>query len=252
VSKWILPAVIVIIGALTFAACGDDNGDPNTQAAADDGSLPRVSDDQRASAVGEYRVTVSFNEEAVQADLDEIGRLLTGFDEGAEYAIQESFPSTGVANLVADVEDFCETIVSDLESRTYVTDASCGPQLEPGDIDHEDPAPSVDSLPPVPDDAPPPATRDYRVTVSFNETAEQAHLDEIGARIRDFDPDAEYVIQESFPPTGVANVLAGGEDFCIAIIQELEAETFVTAVSCGPQLEPGDDYPDEPVVNDLE
>ena len=67
-----------------------------------------------------------------------------------------------------------------------------------------------------------------------------------------FDPDAEYVIQESFPPTGVANFVADTEDVCLALTQDLEAETFVTSVSCGPQLEPGDTIdPDEPVVNDL-
>ena len=77
-------------------------------------------------------------------------------------------------------------------------------------------------------------------------------MDEVGARIRDFDPNAEYVIQESFPPTGVANFGADTEDACLALAAEFEAESFVTSVSCGPQLEPGDAELEEPVVNDLE
>ena len=92
----------------------------------------------------------------------------------------------------------------------------------------------------------------YTITIRFNETVDQDQLDEVGARIRDFDPDADYVIQESFPPTGVANFVAETKDFCLAIVPELEAETFVTSVTCGPQPEPGDTDPNEPVVNDLE
>ena len=92
----------------------------------------------------------------------------------------------------------------------------------------------------------------YTITIRFNETVDQDQLDEVGARIRDFDPDADYVIQESFPPTGVANFVAETEDVCLALVQGLEAETFVTSVACGPQLEPGDNIdPNEPVVNDL-
>ena len=92
----------------------------------------------------------------------------------------------------------------------------------------------------------------YTITIRFNETVDQDQMDEAGARIRDFDPDADYVIQESFPPTGVANFVAETEDVCLALVQGLEAETFVTSVACGPQLEPGDNIdPNEPVVNDL-
>ena len=60
------------------------------------------------------------------------------------------------------------------------------------------------------------------------------------------------MIQESFPPTGIANFTAETEDACLALTQELEQASFVTSVSCGPQLEPGDVDPEEPVVNDLE
>ena len=102
-----------------------------------------------------------------------------------------------------------------------------------------------EDLPLAPPALSPAAEHEYTITIRFNETVLADHLDEVGARIRDFDPDAEYVIQESFPPTGVANFVADTEDACLALVQGLETETFVTSVSCGPQTEPGDSDPDE-------
>ncbi len=307
-KKWILVISLVLLGALAFAACGDDDGDGNAESAGD-GDLPQVSDDARPSAGGEYRVTVSFNEDAEQADLDEIGELLAAYDADADYIIQESFPPTGVATLITDADDFCETVVSSLEAEAFVTAASCGPQLEPGDLDPDGTVGSAVCAPGFPDcvdtvvngcdgdectgeddgDAPvsapvcapgfpdcvdtivntgdndvesdlplaPPGVRlaadnQYTVTIRFNETVSADELDEVGASIRDFDPNAAYVIQESFPPTGLGNFVADTEDACLALTQGLEAETFVTSVSCGPRLEPGDTVdPDEPVVADL-
>ena len=319
-KKWMLVAAIVVIGVLAFAACGDDNGDTNTESAQVGDGLPEVSDDARLPGEVEYRVTVSFNEDAVQADLDEVGRLFARYDARVEYVVQESFPPTGVANLITDAESFCDTVVGDIEALEYVTSASCGPQLEPGDAANDDLAPGEltdadcepvelssdcgidpdvcnqihnisactdrdlpdvgtslvcapdfpdcadtfvdvcvedacvgeDDLPSAPPDVRPSATGEYTITIRFNETVQQDHLDEVGARIRDFDPDAEYVIQESVPPTGVANFTADTEDACLALAQSLDAESFVTSVSCGPQLEPGDPASEEPVVNDLE
>ena len=300
--KWILVVSLVLLGALAFAACGGGNGDGNTESV-DDGDLPQVSDDARPSVGGEYRVTVSFNEDVVQADLDEIGVLLAGYDDGADYLIQESFPPTGVATLTTDVEDFCETVVSSLEAEAFVTSASCGPQLEPGDVDFDgqDPGELTDAdcepvelrsdcgidpdvcnevhnidactdeddgnqgvvvspvcapgfpdcedtvvnsndgeveeeLPLAPPSLRPAADNQYTITIRFNETVLLDEVDEVGARILDFDPDAVYVIQESFPPTGVANFVADTEDVCLALVQGFEAETFVTSVTCGPQL----------------
>ena len=312
--KWIILAAIAMFGTLAFAACGGGS-DANTEST-DDGNLPQVSDDAGPSVGGAYRVTVSFNEDAVQADIEQIGDLLAGYDENAEYIVLESFPSTGVATLITDDENFCQTAVALLEAEAFVTSASCGPQLEPGDVhsDGQDPGELTDAdcepvelrsdcgidpdvcnevhnigactdeddgnqgvvvspvcAPGFPDcedtvvnsndgeveEELPPSLRpavegQYTITIRFNETVDQDQLDEVGARIRDFDPDADYVIQESFPPTGVANFVAETEDVCLALVQGLEAETFVTSVSCGPQLEPGDNIdPNEPVVNDL-
>ncbi len=326
-KKWMLVAAMVVIGMLAFAACGDDagndKGDANTEAQ-DDGSLPPVGDEGVEPPAGtEYRLTISFNEQALDGDVAEIGRILEQFDDSTEYVVQESFPLTGVASLITDAESFCDTVVEDIEALEYVTAASCGPQLEPGDVDNDDIAtgeltdsdcepvelrsdcgidpdvcnevhnidactgdtdgdlstspvcapdvpdcvdtidtntgggaegilPSEEDLPLAPPDLVPGVENQYTITIRFNETVSEDHLDEVGAMIRDFDPDAEYVIQESFPPTGVANFTADTVDACLALTQELEQASFVTSVSCGPQLEPGDADPDEPVVNDLE
>ncbi len=325
--KWILVMSLVLLGALAFAACGDDNGDTNTESAQDGDSLPPVGDDVAPSFGTEYRLTISFNEQALDRDVAEIGRILEQFDDSTEYVVQESFPLTGVANLITDVESFCSTVVGDIEALEYVTAASCGPQLEPGDADFDDVATgdlddgvstspgcevgatdcndtpdtcfgddctgtngsegdqgitvspvcapdvpdcvdtlvntcdggectgdndAVEDLPLAPPAIRPAADGQYTITIRFNETVQQDELDEVGAMIRDFDPDAEYVIQESFPPTGVANFNADTEDACLALTQELEEASFVTSVSCGPQLEPGDAELEEPVVNDLE
>ncbi len=326
-KKWLLVVSLVLLGALAFAACGDDNGDANTESTQDDGSLPPVGDDGVERPIGtEYRLTISFNEQALDRDVAEIGRILEQFDDSTKYVVQESFPLTSVANLITDAESFCDTVVGDIEALEYVTAASCGPQLEPGDVDNDDIAPgeltdsdcepvelrsdcgidpsecnqvhnidactgdndgdpgilvspvcapgfpdcddtivdtntgggaegilpSEEDLSDAPPDLVPSPVGEYTITIRFNETVDLDQVDEVGAMIRDFDPDAEYVIQESVPPTGVANFAAETEDACLALAQSLETESFVTSVSCGPQLEPGDPEPDEPVVNDLE
>ncbi|MCH8010175.1 MAG: hypothetical protein IIC91_15085 [Chloroflexi bacterium] len=145
----------------------------------------------------------------------------------------------------------------DVDRDDLVTDGGpvSAPVCAPGFPDCEDTV--VNTNDGEVEEDPPPSLRpavegQYTITIRFNETVDQDQLDEVGARIRDFDPDADYVIQESFPPTGVANFVAETEDVCLALVQGLEAETFVTSVACGPQLEPGDNIdPNEPVVNDL-
>lgn len=113
------------------------------------------------------------------------------------------------------------------------------------------PGDSEEDLPVAPPDVRPSVTGRYRVTISFNETVGQALFDEVSARIRDIDPDAGFIIGESFPPTVVADFVSETEDGCLALVQGLEEESYVTSVSCGPELEPGG--PElEPVVNDLE
>lgn len=294
---WIV-LLVAVVGALLLLSCGDGGSDP-----ANDDALPAVQDEMDGEAAAQYRVTISFNEDAVQADIDELGELLASYDEGVEYLIQESFPPTGTAVVATDVDDFCAEILPEIENRSYVTVGSCGPQLEPGDLDHDDPVPDVDlpngqqtegsgpdsgaqtspvcapdvspedcvdvldtcleddcavegedpALPPPDDPVASSGPGEYQLRVSFNETVQQGHLDETAALIAEFAPGAEYVIQESFPPTGVATFVADTEDTCLALVPRLEEESYVNAVSCElrPQLEPGDPDPEEPVTNDL-
>ena len=132
----------------------------------------------------------------------------------------------------------CAPGFPDCNDTIVVGDGEANPDDAPP-LSVGDNVPIEEPLPLAPDDAVP-GPVGYRVTISFNTSYDQADLDDVGDRIRDFDPDADYVIQESFPPTGVANVVAETEDFCLAIVPELESLTFVTSASCGPQLEPGD------------
>lgn len=92
-------------------------------------------------------------------------------------------------------------------------------------------------------------TTEYVVTVRFNETVTQADMDEVAAFLRTYDDDLDFLIQESFPPTGVATVETDAEGFCAAVESELEAKTYVEGVTCA---EKGDDAPvddpDDPVI----
>lgn len=73
----------------------------------------------------EYQVRVSFNESVTQAGLDETSAILSAYDEGLDYLIQESFPPTGVATLSTDAADFCSRVTADLEAKPYVTGVDC-------------------------------------------------------------------------------------------------------------------------------
>jgi hypothetical protein len=72
-----------------------------------------------------YRIAVSFNETVTQANMDSVAEYLRGFDDDLDFLVQESFPPTGVAMLRTDAEDFCATVVAELESRTYISSVNC-------------------------------------------------------------------------------------------------------------------------------
>ena len=78
-----------------------------------------------------YEVTVRFNTSVTQDDLDEVDAILKSYDEDLEYLIQESFPPTGRAFLASDAPDFCPTVESELEPKTYVDEVLCGEYKEP-------------------------------------------------------------------------------------------------------------------------
>ena len=93
-----------------------------------------------------YRVTVSFNETVTQDDMDAVGDYLRGFDDGLDFLVQESFPPTGVATLETDADDFCATVVAELESRPYVRSVDC---REANDAPAESPEAPVNDEPGV-------------------------------------------------------------------------------------------------------
>jgi hypothetical protein len=77
------------------------------------------------SGTTDYRVTVSFDETVTQDDMDAVDEYLRSFDDELDFLIQESFPPTGVATLSTDEDDFCPTVVAELESRSYVRSVDC-------------------------------------------------------------------------------------------------------------------------------
>jgi len=90
---------------------------------------------------------------------------------------------------------------------------------------------------------------EYQVIVRFNETVTQADLDEVAAFLRTYDDGLDFLIQESFPPTGVARVKTDDAGFCAAVESELEAKSYVESVTCAERGEQTPvESPDEPVA----
>ncbi|KPJ48959.1 MAG: hypothetical protein AMJ38_04255 [Dehalococcoidia bacterium DG_22] len=102
------------------------------------------------------------------------------------------------------------------------------------------PPPPVEETPPAPV-AETPSTGGaarYEVTVGFNTSVRQDDYDEVGAVLRAYDDELEYVIMESWPPIGRALLTTDLGDFCQTVEAELEAKSYIDHVSCGP-VEPG-------------
>jgi len=72
----------------------------------------------------------------------------------------------------------------------------------------------------------------YRVTVSFNETVTQADMDAVAEYLRDYDKDVDFLVQETFPPTGVATLRTNTDDFCATVETELESRSYISGVDC--------------------
>lgn len=107
--------------------------------------------------------------------------------------------------------------------------------------------PSEDGVGPiiVPGDT----TGQYRVVVSYNTSVTQPDLDETDAFLGEFDADLEFLVQESWPPTGVANLQTDTPNFCDAIFDELASQSYITDFSCNPQQVFDGGIEDMPVTN---
>ncbi len=104
----------IVLTAVAIAVLGTMLGLTLSRASGDDGGA-------------RYEVTVRFNTSVTQGDIDEVGALLRSYDEDVEFIIMESFPPIGQAVLATDAPDFCGTIETELEAKSYVDDVSCGP-----------------------------------------------------------------------------------------------------------------------------
>jgi hypothetical protein len=74
----------------------------------------------------------------------------------------------------------------------------------------------------------------YEVTVQFNTLVTQDDIDEAAALLRAYDEDLEFLIMEIWPPIGRALLATNVPDFCQTAEAELEAESYIDNVSCGP------------------
>ena len=88
----------------------------------------------------------------------------------------------------------------------------------------------------------------YELTVSFNTSVTQEDLEEAEALLRAYDDGLEFLIQESFPPTGRATLRTNAADFCPTVEMELEAKTYIDEVMCEEREAPTQSgEPDQPV-----
>lgn len=90
----------------------------------------------------------------------------------------------------------------------------------------------------------------YEVAVQFNTSFTQDDLSEAEAILRSYDEALDYLIQESFPPTGRALLTTDAPDFCSTIEAELKAKTYVQNVVCKEWREPSRSLdPEKPVTS---
>ncbi len=92
--------------------------------------------------------------------------------------------------------------------------------------------------------------RRFDVSVQFTTEATQDDMFDVGAFLRTFDDDLEFLILEIFPPIGQAVVTTEAADFCQTVETELGAKSYVDEVSCGPHVETDQADPDAPVSID--
>jgi|GEM_PF-2821624 len=74
----------------------------------------------------------------------------------------------------------------------------------------------------------------YEVTVQFNTSTTQDDIDEVGALLRTYDDNLDFLIMEIFPPIGRALLATDAPDFCQTIETSLKAKSYIAEVSCGP------------------
>ena len=76
------------------------------------------------------------------------------------------------------------------------------------------------------------ADTQYEVIVHFNADVTQEDMDFVATYLRGYDRDLDFLIQESFPPTGVARFKTNGRNICEVIEAELEVASYIDSVDC--------------------
>jgi hypothetical protein len=72
-----------------------------------------------------YDVTVRFNEQARQDDIDDVTDFMLSYDEDADVRIQETFPPTAVATIRTDDTSFCDDLERELDRSRAVANSTC-------------------------------------------------------------------------------------------------------------------------------
>ena len=97
----------------------------------------------------------------------------------------------------------------------------------------------------------PPSTRGtaYDMTVPFNASVTDEDLKVANEIVLAFDPNADFLLQETFPPTGRARISTSVPDACGAIKAKLESIASVGDVTCTVSADPAPPCckPDEPI-----
>jgi hypothetical protein len=88
---------------------------------------------------------------------------------------------------------------------------------------------------------------DFDIAVSFTTEYTQADLDSVADYLRSFDPEGEFLVQESFPPTLRGLVTVQAVDFCDTVVGELSRRPCVSGVTCTEHQDEPAGSPDEPV-----
>jgi hypothetical protein len=127
--RFLMLALTIVAGSLLLAACGDGEEQATATATATATAIasPAASPTPSTGGAARYEVTVGFNTSVTSDDIDEAGALLRAYDDELEFLIMESWPPIGRALLTTDVADFCQTVEAELEAKSYIDYASCGP-----------------------------------------------------------------------------------------------------------------------------
>ena len=72
----------------------------------------------------------------------------------------------------------------------------------------------------------------YHVIVHFNASVTQTDMDDVAGYLRDFDQGLDFLVQESFPPTGVATLRTNAKNFCATVEGELTSRSYIDGVDC--------------------